>query len=287
MNRLTAARFAVAGSLTFVATACGNHPAAPSPSTPPPTTVTISGWVWDAALRYLPGATVQIADGPLAALATVTDDAGRFVLTGPFGGSSVNLRATKDGFAAATTKQYIPTVGGCCFTFTLYSLVPNVNIAGDYTLTFIADSACADFPNEARTRTYTATITPASPPYAVNSPYFQVTLGGASFPPPMWAGGNSFGIRVVGDDLAFQLDGELSFITEQLAPLTYLTLTGSAGASLGDGPPATISMPFDGRFDYCVLKSELERSIDCTWIPDRTFRASCASKNHRVILRRR
>lgn len=286
MTRSTAVLAMLAASFALTSTGCGDHAGGSSPSSPSPTTVTISGWVQDGALRYLPGATVQVADGPLAALATVTDDAGRFALTALFGGSSVTVRVTKEGYAAATAKQFIPTAGGCCFVFTLYSLAPNVNIAGDYIVTFVADSACADLTTEARTRIYSATIKP-SPPDAVNPTYFHVALAGASFPPTGVIGGDSFGIRVVGDDLTFQLDGEFSFITERLAPLTYLTLTGSAGASLGADPPGAISMPFDGRFSYCVLKAELDRSADCTWIPDTTFRTSCVSKNHRAILTRR
>ena len=42
-----------------------------------------------------------------------------------------------------------------------FSLAPHgqsANIAGLYTLTFTADSACTNLPDEARTRTYAATI---------------------------------------------------------------------------------------------------------------------------------
>ena len=48
-----------------------------------------------------------------------------------------------------------------------FSLQPHgqsANIAGLYTLTLTADSACTNLPDEARTRTYTATIVPGSRP---------------------------------------------------------------------------------------------------------------------------
>ena len=45
-------------------------------------------------------------------------------------------------------------------TFTLAALAPPVNIAGHYTLTFIADSTCVGLPDDVRIRSYAGTITP-------------------------------------------------------------------------------------------------------------------------------
>jgi hypothetical protein len=163
-----------------------------------------------------------------------------------------------------------------------------VNIAGDYTVTFIADSACIDLPSAMRTRTYGATITPSSSP----SSSFTLIASGVAFLGNL----NNFPIGVVGDYLDLWLHGGHDpAVVEQLAPNTYLAFSGNATASVGTSPVSTISMPFDGWIDYCVLKAPMGSTYNCGTsnttgepIPGQaTAYAHCESKNHQLILTRR
>ena len=100
-------------------------------------------------------------------------------------------------------------------------------------------------------------------PYFANT-YF-VTVDGAS--PGIRQSFSPIG--VAGDALGFDLsqnhDGRPTF-AEQLAPNTYLAFLptdGLAGTSVSPGRP-TFSTTFDGAVEYCVLKSEMEGSNQCT-----------------------
>ena len=130
---------------------------------------------------------------------------------------------------------------------------PPVNIAGDYTLTFVADSACADLPAEVRTRTYAATITLDSRPNTQANTGFKVEVSGAPFLSPY----DFFEIGVAGDYLGLWLWRPL--LVEQLAPNTYLAFSGWAAASVGTSAVSKISTSFDGWIDYCARKSATGR----------------------------
>jgi hypothetical protein len=167
-----------------------------------------------------------------------------------------------------------------------------VNIVGEYALTFVADSACADLPNDLRTRTYAATITPnprADGNSLANSSVL-VTLRGAGFLGDL----NSFEIGIAGDYLGFWLHGGHDPpIVEQLATGTYLAFSGNAATSVGSGM-ATISALLDGWIDYCVMKSAMGSVYNCGTsnftgepIPGLAVtRVHCESKNHRIVLTR-
>jgi hypothetical protein len=166
--------------------------------------------------------------------------------------------------------------------FHLAALTPPVNMAGDYTLTFVADSACTDLPNELRTRTYGATIMPAAGQNAPVNTSFNVALGGASF----LADYTSFPIGVAGDFVRFLFGHDGPGIVEQVAPNAYLEFDGLAEATVGPSPVSTISTSFDGSINYCALRSPLGSYPDC--IPSQAVaHAECHSKNHWLTLTRR
>jgi hypothetical protein len=292
MNRASRVRVVRVVALLWLA-GCNNSGAhLPSPTAPsaptsrptPPANVPLVGCVRDTAFRLVGGARVEMVDGPQAGTSTTTNDACRFEFSGPFVGS-VTLRATKDGYAAATTVADIFPCCGANVTIWMASLAPPVLIAGDYSLTFIADSACVDLPDEVRTRTYAATITPGVP-----SPYmqFSVTLQGASF----FRNYNQFFVSVFGDYLTFELGGAIEgpYVVERLAPTTYVAFDGSAAGTVATSAGWTLSTSFDSSIDYCVKKSEESGTsyAGCRSIPDQTVaHVRCISKNHRVILTRR
>jgi len=269
MNRFTAILF-----LTLAVSACGNHgadapaptvtsPTAPSPPTPSPNgVVLIHGTVNDTAFRPLPGATVEVLDGLQAGMSTTVDAEGAFSLSGTFD-DATRFRAAKEGHLTTTqASRTIPNLAGRYLDFHLEVPAPPVNMTGDYTLTFIADSACVGLPDDVRTRTYAATITPSHPtniPTANTN--FNVALSGASFLPSR----DSFPIGVAGDYVTFWFSDPT--LVEVIAPNTHLELYGAGGASVGTSGVSTIAVSWDGEFEY----SQTE----------------CESKNHQLILTRR
>ena len=162
----------------LVVTACDQGPSTgPTPPTnvqppvsppvppPPPAGIELAGTVSDAAWRRLPGAQVEVVDGPQAGLSTTAIANGEFRLTGAFD-ETTRFRATKDGHAPATFA--LPPICPRCnpnwwLHFSLESLAPHADLSGNYTLKFIAASDAPALPEDARTRTYKAAVAPMSP----------------------------------------------------------------------------------------------------------------------------
>ncbi len=269
-------------------TLSGPSPVPQTVSPPTPSAPDISGYVEDTAFRPLGGARVEVVDGPQAGMSTTVDANGAFSLSGTFD-SATRFRATKDGYVTAT-QTWNCSVGVCpgdnnvrpWLGFYLAMLVPPVDIAGDYTLTFIADSACSGLPNEVRTRTYAATITPGSNSNRPANTFFNVAVTGASFLKHY----DSFEIGVAGDFLTLAFGGDGPRLVEEVAPNTYLAFDGWAGTSVGTSAVSTISTSFEGVIDYCVLKFEAGSYYQC--LPSQAVaHAQCQSTNHRLILTRK
>ena len=257
-------------------------PSGPQPT--PPRTVQLAGTVSDAAWRPLAGARVEVVDGPHAGLATTTDAKGEYRLSGTFD-DTTHFRATKDSHVAATWP--LPAICDRCnpqwwIHFYLEALAPPARIAGDYTLTFVADSACAGLPDDARTRTYEATVTLTSRPGDPANSRFDVTLTGGTFVEHY----NSFTIGVVGDYIKTDIgDGHgAPGLVDQIAPHAYLTIGAEIATSVID--TSTIAGSFVGTFERCELPSE--------WGGTRyrcdggaVSHARCFSQSHSFSLRRR
>ena len=254
----------------------------PQPTPAPNPNGVMPGFVLDSADRPLAGAIVEVVGGPQAGTSATSDGAGAFSLTGTFD-DATQFRATKEGYVAATQpwRRSSPSVQPSLM-FHLAGLASPVNIAGDYSLTFIADTECAAaLPAELQTRTYPVTI--AELPHSIYpaNTRFVVTPSGA----PFLAAYNHFGIAVDGDYLAFWL-GDPQLV-EQVAPNTYLQLGGEAEIHVGTSAVSTISAAFDGVFDYCTLRpSAVYSAYDCG--PSQAVaHAQCYSENHQLILTRR
>jgi hypothetical protein len=257
----------------------------PTPVQPTPAGVQLAGSVSDAAWRPLAGARVEVVDGPQAGLSTTTDGAGGFRLAGAFD-STTRFRATKEGHLAATWP--LPQSCAACnpnwwIHFYLEAIAPHPTIVGDYGLTFIADSACTDFPDEVRTRRFGATVTLASAPDEPDqNSRFTVTLTGSIFLERY----RSFTIGVAGDYIAAYLGDAHGTpgLIEQIAPNTYLTLDGAIRASVADG--STISSSLSGVVDRCELSTEWGPRYSCD-AGDVIRLTRCSSQNHQLILTRR
>ena len=258
----------------------GSSPSGPAPgSQPPPGAFFIRGTVFDTAFRPLAGTRVEVVDGRQAGLATTADAKGVFSLIGTFD-DATRFRATKEGHASAI-QTLDPVCASCSpenrwVSFSLHVLAPSISMAGDYVLTFVADSSCTMLPQEARTRTFTATIPVTSNATPANA-YSNVVVGGANF----FEDWNGLGFGVAGDYVAFWLET----LVEQPAPNTFLAFGGLAAASVtSDASPITLR--FSGSIQHCVTKSETGRYLECDQSQSATH-AICNSENHRLILTRR
>jgi hypothetical protein len=274
---------------------------APAPSAPSPVSqaqvpvlsplVSVSGGVVDTAFRPLPGAKIEILDGPLAGTSTMSDSESRFTLTGPFD-RATRFQATKNAHGAITRTANVFCDRDCygALEFDLPVLDPPTNIRGNYTLTFRADPACTDLPDEARIRTYAATIASSSDPDFAANTHLIVTLSGATFV----GGYQQFTVGVAGDQIGVFANGaDSAAVVEQLARSTYVAFSGAGSAIATPGDPA-ITASFDGWIEYCAVRSPIGSRYNCgtldngQLIPgERIAYGQCASKNHQLILTRR
>lgn len=263
-----------------------------SSSAPPPSAVTsptatpfdgvirlMSGTVADTAFRPLPAATVEVLDGPQTGLITAADASGHFSLSGTFD-ETTRFRATKDGHVTST-RTVQPFCGQCnphwWINFSLDVLAAPVNIAGEYTAAFVADSGCTMLPNDLRTRTYTATIPPGSASGPANA-YSDVTFGGATF----YQNWNLVGFGVAGDYVGFWLET----LVEQIAPNTFVGFAGLAAGSIGTVPRSAVTVPFAGSIEYCVTTAAVGRFDACSR-GGAAVDARCTSDHHQLVLSRR
>lgn len=212
-------------------------------------------------------------------MVTTTDETGRFSMPGTFTGM-ITITASKDGYVPQTRPFPPPNrplppsegVGRSEVFFHLGPHGPSANIAGVYTLTLTADSACTNLPDEARTRTYTATIVPTSGSttsflarlsdarivFLPFSPYFEIGIAG---------------------DFA---NMSVRFV-EQLGETTYRAIDGGAAASFG---PAGITAPFNGYFLHCPTEPAWAGG-EYWWCGAGTQGVECNSSNHQLTLVRR
>jgi len=257
-------------------------PLTPSASAPVASQQSLSGYVADTAFRSVAGAKVEVLDGPQAGLSMLSDAAGQFTYTGTFA-SPVSFRVSKDGYITATETSRMSAPGGRPWAYVrLETVAAPADIAGDYTMTVIADSVCTAIPEEWRTRTYAATIGPRSDALLRPNTLLTLTVVGA----PLLPNRDNFQIGVSASDIGFTIyQGEDFGLVEQLTPTTFLAVQGFGLASI-DGSASTISARFDGVIDYCALKSESGWNYNCTTGPV-IAHTSCESKNHRLTLTRR
>ena len=245
------------------------------------------GFVGDTIARPLVGAKVEVLDGPQAGSVAATDDSGWFTLIGALADTN-RLRATKEGHVTATgTIAFWRRDGPTDYvSIALAVLAPPVSIAGDYSLTFVADDACTTVPDELRTRTYAATIEPdLVDPRIPAGTFLWANISGVSF----LANQRRIPILIAGDVVSFWLGehGYGAFFVEQVAPNTYLQFDGGATVSAGQSPVSSLSTTFEGAVDYCVMRSPMTGLYyDCD-PPRAVTNVHCVSKKHRLILTRR
>jgi hypothetical protein len=243
--------------------------------------------VVDTAYRNLEGARIEVVDGPSAGTAAIAGADGQFVLSGLFN-ETTRFRAVMDGHETRTQAWNCSVPTGCPGTngarpwlaFYLSVLAPSVNIAGAYTLTFTVDGACADFPEEMRTRSYRAVVTAEAIDGRSTIPGFDLTIEGT----PVAGHMGGFPIGVAGDRLNLWLHSRHDpAIVEDLGANTYLAFSGGAVVTLGTAGPSTIAARFDGWIEHIVLAAPLVGP----WYypqPPVMSKSTCDSPNHRLTL---
>ncbi len=277
-------------TIAVVSAACdGSSPSAPSPiggpqppNTPPPAAIALRslyGYVSDTAFRAVAGVSVEILTGAHAGLVASSDANGRFFFDQDVASPS-EVRASKDGYALSTRTSVVTTDGRAYVGFSLASLSPPAAVAGRYTLTITADSACASLPDDVRSREYPATVIPAMSTAPANT-RFNGTLTRGQFPPYA----NLFFVGVFGNDVAISTWGEGPTIVEEVAPNRYVAFYGDANATVGPGGLTAISVPFDGTIEYCELAVPFGQYYDCTGARA-AVRHECPSSRHQLTLAR-
>jgi hypothetical protein len=259
----------------------------PSPAgsseTPSPTsasaTVRVQGAVTDSAFRPLAGVRVEVISGPDAGMTTQTDVAGQYALTGSFD-ETTEVRVSKDGHLTASRAlgQRCSTCRNWAIYFHLEVPAPPVDLAGNYTVSFDADSAC-ELPDSVRRRSYPATLSAVVNQYIPKNTLFEVALSDSTF----LAEYSYFTVAVAGDYVAFNLGGTYEpFLVEQLEANTYLAIGGSASASVASSR-STISVALEGTIEYCKLRAPVGDAYLCSAL-SAIEQARCPSMNHRLTL---
>ena len=286
------ARFGVAFLMLLATAGAGCHGSsspsnvvAPSSTpTPPPLTPTpmgVSGYVSDSAYRPLRGARIEALDGPQAGTSATTDANGQFTMAGQFDGTS-RFSASLDGYigAVATATQCASCVRAWV-SFVLALPTPPISVAGDYTVTFIADPNCAGIPAELQTRSYAATMVPRAPsPNVPPDTAFRLTLNEGTFLPDY----NNLWVGVAGNVVTMWFGGDGPYVVEQVASNTYIGFDGGI-ETVAAGSLQTIATSFTGFVDYCALNAPMGNYYNCPL--SAVARSECQSANHQFRLTKR
>jgi protocatechuate 3,4-dioxygenase beta subunit len=265
----------------------GQSPVQPTPTLPPTAgdeatsqLFSLTGAVSDTAGRPLSGASIEVTTGQGAGTATIKDERGRFRLPETFAGA-ITVKASKEGYLPETAmlppNRPLPPLGPgevrhWDWQFRIQPDGPSANLAGVSTLTVTTHSSCTNLPDEARSRTYTATITPG-----YRSTTFVGTLKDAQIVMlPLWAPHLEIGVASDFANVSFS-------IVEQLNDATYLAIEGGAAASLG---PSGMTAPFNAQFLRC--RNQPTRSPgDYWWCGGDVQGEECAIGDNQLTLVRR
>ena len=248
--------------------------------------IEVAGTVRDAAGRTLNSARVEVTEGPQTGLATTTGVNGAFTLRGLFD-ATTRFRATADGHLPSTRPlpvACLPCNPDWWVHFELEADAPHADMTGAYTVTFSANSSCTNLPDEARTRTYEATVTRAPASTQAAGSKFDVRISNAAMLPPF----NGFTIGVAGDYVAFDIGDpghSGAGLVERLAADRYVTLEGSVVTMVAPASTAGITVPLSGAVAVCELAGVFSDSYSCGGRGGVSI-ARCSSSSHQLIMRR-
>jgi len=151
-----------------------------------------------------------------------------------------------------------------------------VDLTGNWALSFDVGGACEQVPQELRSRTYEATISYSS--FYGSTDVFRARLSGVTFrdQPPV-----SIEVTRQASGYSVWLDLSDNAILEEPERGTYFMVSGGNGvASVEPTELSTISTPFTGYFNYCVVGPQNQCSVDAM------VHSLCKSENSRWTLTR-
>lgn len=249
---------------------CGTGPVSPSApggspnvATSPQPSTHIQGFITDITGVPVELAVIQVADGPNSGLTSVTNETGRFEMSGGVAaqkGSPVTLRITREDYQPRTVTAWwwqVTGVGSERQERFWLDRGPALNLdPGSYTLTIKFDPAhaapwllnapCAGFPANLASRSFPVTVTSSHMGFPDDR---SINLD------PPFAKGLGFGLSLIGRFASFEIDFP---IVEEFEAFRYLEISGVAPTTSlmsthSDGP--TLEIPFTGSFSYCQARS--------------------------------
>jgi hypothetical protein len=218
--------------------------------------------VSDTTWRPVADATVEILNLAGAPASAISNADGSVRFSGTFSGV-ITVRAAKEGFVSGTRSLDLQTVSpptsAPYVQIFLESVTPSIDLSGDYTLTFVANSTC-DVPADIRMRTYAAKVTPNHIAGIPEHTQYRVTVDGTT----TWCCGDKgqIGIGVAGDRVAVT-DDTSDQVLEHVQPFRYLEFS-IWGETSVTSPASPLS--FTGWLDYCDLKSDIVNTF-CRFVP--------------------
>ena len=233
-----------------------------------PQTFAARGGVYDTLGRPLAQARVEVQNGPQRGLTVSTDEQGRFTFE-PVFTASFGARASKAGYRNQSVSIGASNPGW----FHLDSVNGSVDVSGNYTFTFTADSACTSIPGYARRRSYGVTNSLTGPSsYLVSvagGQYGATASGGGYFNNVLYAG-------VFEDVFALYLSDPP--LWERFPQGSYLMVSGQADGSIGELPAR---LTLNGWFTYCP------ESVNGAEPKCAVSEVVCRSSNHQLSVARR
>ena len=259
---------------------------APAPAAAPVNSVaSIRGVILDSAFRPLAGARVEALDGASAGATGTADGNGLVTVNGTFT-SETHFRATHAGHESVTQRWScsVAVCGGNARPWLNFQLRPDspaIDLAGEYTLTITAGPSCGEIPNESRSRSHQATLSPRVRPGTADVLGYEVRLSTSTLPEFT----RQFIVGVAGDVVRFGLargEGDEPGLIERIGENRYVTYLGSA-AGTATTRPASFTLPFDGVVSDVTLPTPLTS----TAIGTAVSQSSCTASDHRFAFVRR
>ncbi|MGE5833010.1 MAG: carboxypeptidase-like regulatory domain-containing protein [Acidobacteriota bacterium] len=240
----------------------------PTPTpTPSPAVFTVTGSVSDAVYRPVANVRIQVVSGPQQGTVTISDEAGKFAIEPKLSAAS-QIRASKQGYVDSI--QFVVGTGQTVdLKFFLASANAPLDWSGTYDVTLTADATCAELPELARRRTYTASVTMAG----VSS---RVVFSGARFGSSDGFDWNIMPFKQFEDYVDLYADDPP--IVELLPDNAYYMVYGGASGTV---TREFAQLNLSGGISYCPSLG-VGRFIPCD-VPLIT----CVSRGHQMTMTRR
>lgn len=251
----------------------------------------VRGGVSDTAFRPVPGARIEVLDGPYAGATANSSEIGLFEFSGTANGA-VRLRASRAGFETATIDAaWKPAIAILWASFLLKPIEPALAIEpGPYTLTVTSDLAtatgnlqvpCEGFPADLARRTFEGTLqVSTSPMYAYQFSPLPTNSTLIKQSGQLWFG-------VAGQFIGFESDDAIFY--EELPGFRYLQILGKAPTSeAATSTGRSITVPFHGDFWYCQTTSATAAN-HCSQVPHEQIvdYRSCSSVHDTMVFTKR